>query len=225
MKKILLFLSKYKFEIISIFIYFLFVYCFCAPKITPSLPFLKLDNIKTLCEILAIIFGGIWTYTIFIKNRVDYPSAKIFQEITHWEIDKDHVCLSVIDSVTNTGKVVIRLNYCKVLVQQILPISNELKSSINRIDKDDIQNGIGESVFYDTESLIAWPKIGCRKIEWEKEKTVIEPGESEEFQYEFILYEPIQKVRVISYYRNSKLPEIGWRKTNLYDIGSKNGNI
>lgn len=183
------------------------------------------ETLKVYVEIFAVIIAGIWSYRLFIKNRVDYPLTEVNHVITHWNLGDNFVCMSLIVTIKNCGKVLVELESGMILVQQILPLLDELKPLIQDASDEDIYEGKSE-LFLEKNSQIAWRQIGCREPKWEKGEIEIEPGECEELQYDFILKEEIQSLRVKTYFKNTKFTnsDIGWRKTTFYNLkGASDG--
>ena len=115
-----------------------------------------------------------------------------------------HVCVTV----TNTGDVILRLISCLTRVQQILPLEGDLLDLINA-GQDPVKKG--------TEVL--WPEI--KSIE-SSCKMEIEPGESDEIHYDFILNDEVRLIEIYSYFKNIKKRwrsrNIGWNLTTIYDL-------
>lgn len=68
------------------------------------------------------------------------------------------------------------------------------------------------------EAEAPWPLLS--EVELSGEKDEIEPGESEEFHFDFVIDPEIETVIVYSYVKNQikRDREIGWNKTSVYDI-------
>lgn len=178
------------------------------------------ESISPIVEIVAIIVAGLWSYRLFIKNRTEYPFAEQEHKISHWNLENDTLYLSVIVSLKNSGNVLLELDSSKVFVQQVRPFLNELKEMMNNAEIKDIREGKVQGLFQTKGMQIAWRELGYRETSWERGEVIIEPGEREEFQFDFILDSKIQTVKVISYFRNVKIgrPELGWTKTSMYDL-------
>ncbi len=200
---------------------FLLIYI-CLSNCDNTLDIIKKfgDSLKPLVEIIAIITAGIWTYVLFVKNRIDYPLVRISHEISFWNIDEQHICLSVFVTINNSGKVLLIIENLKIYIQKILPTDKILLDLINNSALDDLKEGRVKKLFLENEPQIAWSEIGYRENKFKKGLLNIEPGESEEFQYEFILNNSVKKVRIISFISNPKFRRnnTGWRKTTIFDI-------
>jgi len=84
----------------------------------------------------------------------------------------------------------------------MLPLASKVLDSINRGD-DPVEEGRTE---------IQWPLIEFREEKWKTGECHTEPGESEEFRYDFVVDQEVQTVRVYSYFKNitQRRREKGW---------------
>lgn len=178
------------------------------------------EGIKPFIEVVAIIVAGLWSYRLFIKNRTEYPYAELAHNISHVNLDNKHIYLCVLVTLKNAGNVLLELDISKMFVQQIIPLLDELTIMIDNSNIQDIREGKVDDLFDDNGMQIAWRGVGFREIEWDKDEVFIEPGEQEEFQFDFILENEIQIIKITSYFRNvkTKKPKIGWKHTSIYDL-------
>ena len=179
-----------------------------------------LDNIKVIVEITAIIIAGGWTYFLFVKNRINFPYVKLEHIVNHRKLSKQNNYLNVSVRICNTGKVVVKPIIGIIYVRQVVPLNRELKELIINGDVQDVREGNVADLFHEKGTQISWREVGYRKTEWEKGEVVIEPGESDDFYYDFILPTQISTVEITSYYQNYKKrkPIGGWRLTTFYDL-------
>jgi len=169
--------------------------------------------VSALFEIAAITIGGIWTYMLFIKKRQKHPHAEIEHHITDILIADGKVLVHVSVTLSNTSSVLIQLVSSKVWVQKVRPLSYVLEDPLNK-EASLVENG---------ETEIKWPWIGSSYEEkWEKGECQIEPGESDESRYDFVVDQEIQTIRVYSYYKNEtqRKHKIGWQLATIYDLES-----
>ena len=178
------------------------------------------DVLKIVVEVFAIIMGGIWTYYLFIEQRIKYPYVKIEHKINSLQINDDKLLLNVTVLVTNAGKSLVSLLSGMVIVRQVKPIPKSVEDALNSSSKDDLREGRVAGLFLEKGRRINWDEVGYRKLEWEKGEVTIEPGESEEFQLDFILDAFIKAVEIISYFKKAKRfnRETGWRLTSFYNV-------
>lgn len=169
----------------------------------------------------ALIIGGIWTYLLFVKNRLNYPKAEITHEISHHQLDEKQGLLHLIVRVENIGDNLIELDTTRSWIEQIIPVPETVKEKMD-----------GENLIEENNTEIEWPcAYGGSTIEkkWGKKEAEIEPGETEFYHFEFILDGSLSLIKIYSYIKNKKKirknGEIGWSKTTLYNLnGEKYGN-
>jgi hypothetical protein len=65
-----------------------------------------------------------------------------------------------------------------------------------------------------------WPCLVDRECNWSKECREVEPGEIDEFHFDFVIPAHVQLVEIYSYIRNVKKQdrEIGWNTTTVYSL-------
>lgn len=165
---------------------------------------------KDLATVAAIVVGGFWSYMLFVRKRQKYPRAKITHEISHSLIADSKLLLHIVATISNTGDVLLSIIYAETRVQQMLPVLPELSDSIQR-GNDPVVEGRTE---------IDWPQLASREIRRERGQFEIEPGESDEIHYDFILDVNVQTIKIYSYFENIAKPgkKIGWPLITVYDI-------
>jgi hypothetical protein len=168
------------------------------------------DALHSVATVIALIVGGWWTYSRFIKKREKFPRAKISHSITHRKLDDDFQLLHVGLNVQNVGEVLLCLNQGFVRVQQVIPASPELLKALHA--RGDITDK--------KESECDWPLLGEHSCDWQSESHEMEPGEDENIEFDFAVRSDVKTVEVYSYFKNEKKfdREIGWNLTTLYDL-------
>lgn len=168
------------------------------------------EIVKSAFTVLGLVVGGVWTYLLFVRKRERYPRAKITHSVTHYDLPGGDRLLHVVSSVTNVGGVLLSLVSGVTRVQQMLPAPDEFVRIVGEGD-DPVRNGGTE---------YPWPSLGERRTHWEKSPRELEPGESEEIHYDFVIDSEATTVEVYSYFKNSakRRREIGWNLTTLYDL-------
>jgi len=173
---------------------------------------------KDLSEVLknyatfgVFIIGGFWAYLTFIRKREKYPCANLNHKIIHRKLDDNKIFLRVTVEIHNNGITIMYLDRKLVRVQQMIPWPKEALELIAKKERIEEQN-----------AEVQWPLLGEIDLKGEKQGYEIEPGESEEFHFDFIIDSEIKSVLIYSYLRNRKKRgrEIGWNKTSVYDINN-----
>lgn len=133
--------------------------------------------------------------------------------------------MSVIVTLTNAGNVLLPLTSGKIYIQQVRPLFPEHQVLIEKADESTLAEGRVDGLFKLDGMEMAWYEQGYREPAWPNGEISIEPGESEELQYDFLLDGAIQTVKVISYFKNEKRKdqEAGWTKTTMYNLQKSDG--
>jgi hypothetical protein len=180
------------------------------------------DIASKVTQIVALGVAGWWTYRLFVKQRIEYPYPDTECMVEHWPIEAGKLYLSVTVVVRNVGHVLLELESAQIFIRQIRPMPEDQKALINKADRDDLREGRIEGLFQEQGTQISWYEIGYREQKWERGEIKIEPGETEELQYDFILDDTVKTVKIIGYFKNvqarGKDPETGWHVTSVYDV-------
>lgn len=107
------------------------------------------NSIGKFFEVLAIVMGGIWTYLLFIRNRLDYPYAKIAHKVSHRVLNEDRTYLSVFVIIENAGKTAINIVSGVIYVRKVLPIDENISLLIDNAAESDLREANLEKLFID----------------------------------------------------------------------------
>lgn len=182
------------------------------------------EALQSVVETMAIVVAGVWAYDRFIKNREDYPYPKIEQRCDHHVLDDNLIYLSVFVIVTNQGKTKLDLNGAKIIVRQVSPLLGEIKKILKdekqNFDEDKIRSGSVKEIFVDQGQRLRWPTLGDREWKGERGKiNELEPGQTREYQFDFLLLEDdVKIIEAISYFNNEKT---AWEIGTLYSLDAK----
>jgi len=167
-----------------------------------------IDIVQSLVTILAICGGAF----LYYQRRRRFPRTKITHQVADKLISPDRVLLRVVITVSNQGEVLLSLESGFVGVQQVSPCPQTLLDSIGK-SGDIVKEGKHEA---------AWDTLAEREITFSRREREIEPGEEEEFNFDFLIDADVKTVIVYSYFKNEskKRREIGWNKTTLYDLST-----
>jgi hypothetical protein len=180
------------------------------------------DVASNVVTIGAVLVGGYWAWRAFFRERTGWPKADLQLAITHRELTATQTLLHAKVKVHNSGSGLMKLTECRVDVRQVLPLTDETT--------EDLQNGI----------LI--PR-GAAKAKWRTlnngrgicrwgfgedlgDEPEIEPGEKDEYGYDFILPSSLEAVYVYVYVKNVARKsgnELGWTVADHYDLAGAGG--
>ena len=165
-----------------------------------------------VAQVGAIVVGAIWTYNRFIKQREDFPRATLEQIATHRELGPEHTYLRVNVKIDNVSTVLLRMQDVSTYVYQVLPVTQ------------DVSERLARGLLVDE---------GSREASWEcvaaytgEAAGQIEPGEGDEFGFDFVIPTEVTTAFIYSYIKNVTVEgarELGWTVTSLYDLDQKSG--
>jgi len=168
------------------------------------------EVLKNYATIGAFIIGGFWVYLTFVRKREKYPCANVTHRIIHKNIDDKRIFLKVTIDIHNTGATVMYLDKRFVRVHQMVPWPMEALELVC-LKKERTE---------EQETEVQWPLLGEVDRSDKEQRCEIEPGEKEEYDFDFVIDSEIKSVVIYSYFKNRKKghKEIGWNKTTIYDI-------
>lgn len=174
---------------------------------------LILSLFESFFKIAAIIFAGFWSYMLFIKKRQKYPRACVSHKLEQHSITDGKKLLHLTLNVQNCGEVLLSLIEGEVRVLQMLPVNQNLKNQICS----------GDIPYLKGYKEISWPVIDEFVFNWSKAKREIEPNESDEYHYDFVVDSAVNTVQIYSHLSNERKrvhPIIKWvyKKCRLYGV-------
>lgn len=161
---------------------------------------------------LAILLGGGW----FFWQRLRYPRAIVSHAVTHRPLREGKVLLRVTLRVENCGAILVRPESLVAWVHQVCPLHPTL---------------VGHEIVPACKTEGIWPIIAERTCHLKDHE--IEPGEPDEFHFDFELEAGVKTVLAYTYLKNvakkkrgwfgrfGKFREIGWNITTLYDLNDE----
>lgn len=187
-----------------------------------------------LAAVLAMVAGGVlaWRNSQIFRARSPHIITK--HEISHRVIGTNYVHIFVTAILQNSSRVHVEFLDGFAIIQQVRPISDE-----------DVEV-LYEQVFVDQEfANVQWPDLGTLRHRWNRDGLLVEPGEIETENFDFIVQRGVESVAVTTYFYNSrvvgKIPDdteldavkrrkrrfrrwldergpAGWGRTSVYDI-------
>lgn len=180
-----------------------------------------LDTFHTIAEIIqsiftvfAIIMGGIWTYTVFVRQRQRYPRVTIKHALEYRKISNELILLSVDIFITNSGSVLLPIVSGRTQVKQVVPPTAELADRLEMSSRETIPDEFRRNV-------AKWDLLCYEVFDWTKSKKLIEPGEVDQVHCEFTIRSGIQTVILYTYLENYTSRPLGWQLMTVHDIDRK----
>jgi hypothetical protein len=188
----------------------------------------KLQAIQAALTIVAIVVGGLWAYMLFIKQRQQYAHLKIEHHVAHVLLPQHRIVLFVDVEHSNVGSVKVSLTSADVKIYAL----RQQALTAEAIEQ------VNEGRFGADEPDSLWDIQAERKTTWAPQRSifpeifatfrntgkhsderVVEPGESDQLHYEFILSDDTWPLLIYSYFENPTIADrnIGWLTRSLYD--------
>lgn len=166
---------------------------------------------QSLTTMLAIIVSGFWGYWIFVKNRQQYPRARLSHSVLHRELEGGKMFVHVILTIQNIGEILLSLRLVETRVHQVIPLPKKVAESIKKGD---------DPVLPETTEIDAWTVLGTHRSNFQKNLFEVEPGEVQEIHHDFVVSSHIRTVLIYSYLQNIKKRnrDIGWDLTTFHDL-------
>ena len=177
-----------------------------------------IDMLQSISTIAALIVGGMWTYLLFIRKRESLPKVTVEHIVSISPMGASGVLLTLVVELCNTGNTLIELDQAVIRVGQVLPMSDPLIHVIRQNTTP--ENLEGEHEYVDE----PWPDPWQRMVSFQGDDRVeIEPGTSQQFNFNFILPEDVRRVRLYTWFGNpvKQKNELGWTKISFADISPK----
>lgn len=168
--------------------------------------------LQSLAAVVALIVGGIWTFRLFVKNRLNKPCATSGHLVTTRHLQGNGLLVHIGVEVKNESAVMMRLTSGEVRLVPILPLSEEAVLALDAVRKP--ARCAGE------DAEVTWPGTLQYTFDWSKDPREIEPHESDTFHFDFVAADALTTFQVYSYLRNEAKGkrDIGWSTTTFHDV-------
>lgn len=192
--------------------------------ITDTTKLLEIIQILNLVlESLAIIIAGWWTYSLFILQRIKQPHIDITHRYFSTPIANEKNLLRLTVALKNHGSVVFKSSEIKVLLQQVRPCPSIVLETIQNKENPPMNGGEIKWTLLKGTRVVAGTPQETGELQLFVEE--IEPGETDECHFDFIIDNEVQTVASYSYVMAKstntifvKRPPLVWNKTSIWDI-------
>ena len=172
------------------------------------------EALESFATVLALIFGGLWTYLAFIRLRLALPRLEVSAIVQEATMAK---CLLIRAQVSlrNTGNVVAASDRGEIRLRQVIPppshVEEAIRSGLDPVPADCAQ--------------VEWPMLAGRNWKWEKGAFEIEPGESDSLCADFFVPLQAQVVELYFFLANArkKNQNVGWTVSQLHHMSHQGG--
>jgi hypothetical protein len=173
------------------------------------------EGIQAIATTVALIVGGFWTYTLFLKRRQAFPRPKIEHQVVIKKIQSTQYLLFATITIINASEVLLKIRSGSIWVQQVLPLTPELQILIERYG----EYQRAAPLWGDGGREINWTAKARLDLSLEKRSIIkIEPSEVETICCDFLISSEIQTIKLSSYFEDDSKPGFGWTLTTIHDI-------
>ena len=152
--------------------------------------------IQSVVTAFAIIAGGIFAAYKWQVFRESEPHLTITNEVSHRLVGDSYVHIAVTAILHNSSKVKMEFREAFFLLQQISPVSDE-----------DIEGLYDQAYTGEEQGDLQWPTLDETLRTWRDNELIVEPGESHQEIWEFIVSNDVESVMIYTYFYNSRLPQ------------------
>lgn len=169
------------------------------------------DLLQSVATTGAIIVGGIWTYFLFIKHRLNYPQIELKIACDQYALDHGKNLIHATVTIKNTGKVILHSRFAEIRLRQVLPLPADVNERI-------VQN---HDLLLQDQTQVEWPLIAARQWHWDSGEFEIEPGESDALHTEFAVDASVIVVQFYCFIKNAKKQNLGWSLIEMRKLGTE----
>jgi len=171
--------------------------------ITAVKPYAELAQIAA--TVGALVVGAIWSRRTIFKKREEFPKIRLTHSIFASKVDDQHRFLRVTLTIENQGQVLFRLDEVDTWLYQMNPWPEGILD-----EQKMVEPGQGH---------YRWPGVpGASNRMVETKKVEIEPGETQDFPFDFVFDVGVRAVIVYSYVNNpTKKAGIGWNLSTVHE--------
>ena len=155
----------------------------------------------------ALVMGGIWAYLRFFRQRTEKPRASLSYAVAHRPLG-DESLIRVTVLAENTGSVLIGIPAVRCEIQQVAPLAAE---TLAKLEARELINRLHEAELH---------CIRCYEEDWKEGEVEIEPGETETFDFDFVVSGEIETILIYAHLPNALRKDGGgWQVAGFYDLG------
>lgn len=174
--------------------------------------------IQSFVTVVAIVGGGVLAYQRFQVFRTFYPHLTIEHQISHRRISDNYIHIAVTAILHNRSRVHTEVRDGFASLQVVAPLSDS-----------EARDRYSEVFVRRQHVSIQWETLDEYVRRWEDDELVVEPGESHQETFEFMLgNSSYDTVLIYTYFYNVRHDEDtgsaeGWAATTVYDIMDNSG--
>jgi hypothetical protein len=157
----------------------------------------------------ALIVGAIWAYLRFFRQRTEKARAMLSYTASHRRLGDDLLLRATV-AAENTGSVLIGVQEVRCEIRQVAPLPAETEA---RLRERELINEQDEAELH---------CIRCYEKKWGEGEAEIEPGETDTFDFDFVVSGEIETVLIYAHLPNvMRKDDGGWEVSGFYDLNVK----
>lgn len=165
---------------------------------------------ESVATIAALVVAGIWTFRLFVKNRLAKPRAETEHQVHVTDLGPLGYLIHVSLKVRNQSVVLMKIASGEMRFVPMLPLKRDLEESIKE-HRDVVPPG---------ETEIRWSDAQILEFDWRSEPREIEPQECDTFHFDFVAAKPLAVFQIYSHICNhaKRGQVIGWNTTSIHQV-------
>lgn len=157
----------------------------------------------------ALILGGVWAYLRFFRQRTEKPRVKLSYIAAHRPLD-DESLVRVSVLAENCGSVLIDVPEMRCEIRQVAPL---VQDTLEKLKARELIDERHEADLH---------CIRCYEEKWKEGEVEIEPGETETFDFDFVVSNDIKTILIYAHLPNvERKDDGGWQVAGFYDLDAK----
>ena len=168
------------------------------------------DTIASAVTVVALIVGAVWSRRTIFKKREEAAKIRLSHNIFSIPINEDKRLVRIKLTIENQGSVLVCLDELDTWMYQVKPLPSEILDEKKMLD-----HNLG---------CYKWPGVlGASSRTVKPQNVQIEPNESQDFHFDFVIENEIEVVIVYSYVNNpTKKIGIGWNLQTIHEFIKEN---
>jgi hypothetical protein len=171
------------------------------------------DIVASVVTTAAVLAGGLWTYLLFVRQRLRFPRLVIAMNVQEELLSDRCRLVHVAVALQNTGAVLLQAPSAELRLRQVSPVENDLRQTVLS-GLDPVVTGSSE---------VSWPMVAGREWKWQPQALEIEPGESDVLHSDFVIDSSISVIELYFFMDNpsKRRDGLGWTEKRLHRVQSQ----
>lgn len=155
---------------------------------------------------IAIVVGAVWTVWRVLRTRQHFVCANVDVKASSWLVGPSERLVRVVLRIENVGNVKLKVALTEAWIQQVLPVEDRPIDDLRGLPEDLGVGGYVEDPDAAPDAEAPWREVAVRTIRYRRGEFPIEPGETDEDTFDFLVDPKIVLALVYGY-----LQTTSWR--------------